>query len=163
MRGTQRFSRLKSRLSCEWNFQSRKILRNFFKSFLSSVLVARPGDFLATWLSRENRMFCLNRSVFFFKKNFSVFPRTFLTVHCLPYLKHSQTHRVTFEQTSIFTSFQLKIRKKKVWVFSFSLHTSCSESCLLESVSCWFHLGYLLFRWWVGWMFVVLGFLGSVD
>ena len=32
-RGTQRFSRLSLRLSCEWNFQSRKTLRKFFKSF----------------------------------------------------------------------------------------------------------------------------------
>ena len=32
-RGTQRFSRLKSRLFHEWNFQSRKTLRKFFKIF----------------------------------------------------------------------------------------------------------------------------------
>ena len=32
-RGTQRFSWPSSRLSHEWNFQSRKTLRNFFKSF----------------------------------------------------------------------------------------------------------------------------------
>ena len=35
-----------------------KHLENFFKSFLSSVLVAGPGDLHATWLSRENRVFC---------------------------------------------------------------------------------------------------------
>ena len=135
--------------SCE------KHLDKIFKIFVLSVLVTGPGDLLATWLSRENRVFCANRSVF---KRFQFFPRTSVTVHCLPYLKHSQTYRVSLKQTSIFTSFQLKIFKKKVWVFSFSLHTSCSESCLLESVSCWFDLGYLLFRWWVGWIFVVLGF-----
>ena len=32
-RGTQRFSRLSSRLPHEWDFQSRKTLRNFFKNF----------------------------------------------------------------------------------------------------------------------------------
>ena len=83
--------------------------------------------------SITHHVFFANRSVF---KRFQFFPRTSVTVHCLPYLKLSQTHRVTLEQTSIFTSFQLKIFKKKVWVFSFSLHSSCSESYLLESVSC---------------------------
>ena len=137
-----------------------KHLDKFFKIFVLSVLATGLGDLLETWLNRENRVFCANRSVF---KRFQFFPRTFVTIHCLPYLKLSQTHRVTLEQTSIFTSFQLKIFKKKVWVFSFSLHSACSESCLLESMSCWFDLGYLLFRWWVGHMFVMLGFLGFVD
>ena len=138
----------------------KKHLDKFFKIFVLSVLATGLGDLLTTWLSCENCVFCANRSVF---KRFQFFPRTSVTVHCLPYLKHSQTHCVTLEQTSIFTTFQLKIFKKKVWVFSFSLHTLCFESCLLESVSCWFDLGYLLFRWWVGRMFVVLGFLGIVD
>ena len=64
------------------------------------------------------------------------------------------------EQTSIFTSFQLKIFKKTVWIFSFSLQSSCYESCLLEYVSCWFDLRYLVFRWWVGWMFVCAWIFG---
>jgi len=34
-RGTQRFSRLRLRLSREWNFQSWKTLRKFLKSFFS--------------------------------------------------------------------------------------------------------------------------------
>ena len=110
-----------------------KHLDKFFKIFVLSVLMTSPGDLLMTWLNRENRVFFANMSVF---KRFQFFPRTSVTVHCLPYLKLSQTHRVTLEQTSIFTSFQLKIFKKKVWAFSFSLHTSCSESCLLEFVSC---------------------------
>ena len=59
-RGTQRFSQLSSRLSREWNFQSRKTLGNFFQSFLFSVLAAGPGDLHAACLSRENRMFCTN-------------------------------------------------------------------------------------------------------
>ena len=133
-----------------------KHLENFSKVFLSSVLAVGSGDFLATWFSRENHAFCKIMQFL----NILSFPRTFMTFHYHPYLKHSQTHRVTLEQTSIFTSFQLKFFKKNVWVFSFSLHTSCFESCLLESVSCWFDLGYLLFQWWVGWMFVVFGFFG---
>ena len=137
-----------------------KHIDKFFNIFVLSALATSPSELLATWLSRESRMFCTNRLVF---KRFQFFPQTSVTVHCLPYLKYSQTHCFTLKQTSIFTSFQLKIFKKKVWVFSFSLHTSCSESCLLESMSCWFDLGYLLFRWWVGQMFVVLRFLGIVD
>ena len=35
-----------------------KHLENFFNSFLSSVLAARPGDFLATCHSRQNCVFC---------------------------------------------------------------------------------------------------------
>ena len=142
-------------------FSREKHLENFSKVFLLSVLAVGSSDLHATWFSCKNRVFCANRSVF---KCFQFFfPRIFVTFHYLPYLKHSQTHRVTLEQTSIFTSFQLKIFKKNVWVFSFSLHTSCFEFWLLESISCWFDLEYLLFRWWVGWMFVVFGFLGIVD
>ena len=59
-KGTQRFSRLSSRLSREWNFQLRKTLRIFFLSFLFSVLAADPGDLHSTCLSRENRMFWAN-------------------------------------------------------------------------------------------------------
>ena len=133
-----------------------KHLDKFFKIFVLSVLVTSPGNLLMTWLNRENRVFFANRSVF---KHFQFLPQTSVTVHCLPYLKLSQTHRVILEQTSIFTSFQLKISKKKVWLFSFSLHSSCSESCLLEPVSCWFDLGYLLFRWWVVVCLLCLDFL----
>ena len=88
-----------------------KHLDKFFKIFFLSVLATGPGDLLATWLNPENHVFCANRLVF---KRFQFFPRTSVTIHCLPYLKLSQTHRVTLEQTSIFTSFQLKIFKKKV-------------------------------------------------
>ena len=63
-RGTQRFLWLSSRLSREWNFQLWKKLRNFFQSFLLSVLVAGPGDLHATCLYRENRMFWANLASF---------------------------------------------------------------------------------------------------
>jgi len=61
-RGTQRFLRLSSRLSREWNFQSWKTLRKFFKSFLSSVLVVGPGGLHATWFSHKIRVCCAKRS-----------------------------------------------------------------------------------------------------
>ena len=138
-----------------------KHLNKFFKIFVLSVLAIDPWQ-LSRDLTLSRKSHVLGKlvnflNVFSFPSNISV------TVHCLPYLKHSQTHRVTLKQTSIFTLSHLKIFEKKVWVFSFSLHSSCSESCLLESVSCWFDLGYLFFRWWVGRMFVVFGFLGFVD
>jgi len=39
----------------------KKHLEIFFKSFLSSVLATRPGDFLVTCLSHENRMFWIGQ------------------------------------------------------------------------------------------------------
>ena len=50
--------------------------------------------------------------------NLFSFPSTFLIVHLLPYLKHSQTHRVTLKQTSILLHFILKYSRK--W-YEFSL------------------------------------------
>ena len=74
-RGTQKFSRLSSQLPREWDFQSRKTLSKFFSKLLTwSVLAGETGDFLATYLSREKRVFCTVKAVF---KTFSVFPRTF--------------------------------------------------------------------------------------
>ena len=52
VRGTQRFSRLNSRLSREWNFQSRKTLRKFSKDFF--LVFWRLV--LVTCHSRENRV-----------------------------------------------------------------------------------------------------------
>ena len=70
------------RLVCRWKVQSRGVHRDFrssvrdsfasgtsshekhlkkiFENFLSSVLVAGPGDLHATWFSREKRVFCTN-------------------------------------------------------------------------------------------------------
>ena len=77
----QRFSWLTSWLSHGQNFQSWKTLRKIFQNFCLEC----SGDVLATWLSCENRVFCIYKSVF---KCFQFLPRTFLTVHCLPYFKH---------------------------------------------------------------------------
>ena len=41
-RGTQRFSRLSSRLSRKWNFQSRKTLRKSFQKFSSKCFGGWP-------------------------------------------------------------------------------------------------------------------------
>ena len=42
-----------------------------------------------------------------------------MTVHLLPYLKHSQTHYVTLKQTSIFELFHSQIFKEKGMGFYF--------------------------------------------
>ena len=70
-RGTQRFLRLSSWLPHEWDFQSPKTLGKFFQIFWLEVFWRVK---LATYLSREKRVFCIVRTVF---KTFLVFPRTF--------------------------------------------------------------------------------------
>ena len=92
VRGTQRFSRLNSRLPRGQTFQSRKTLRKFFMILSLSVLAARPGDLLATHFSREKCVFCISKTVF---KTFSVFPLNFcdysLSSPFLSQLKLTQT------------------------------------------------------------------------
>ena len=85
------------RLVCEWKVQSRGLLRyfrgsardslasetssrkkhleNFSKLLAWSVLAGVSGDYLATYLSREKRVFCTMRTVF---KIFFNFPSNFL-------------------------------------------------------------------------------------
>ena len=82
-RGIQRFSWLSSRLPRGSTFQSRKTLRKFFTILSLSVLAARPGNLLATHLSREKHVFCVSKRVF--KIFLSIFPRIFVTVHCRPH------------------------------------------------------------------------------
>ena len=115
---TQRFSWLPRNSLTSGTSSLEKHLENFPKVFLSSVLAASPGDLLATWLSRENRVFCANGSIF---KRFQFFSRTSVTVHCLPYLKHSQTHCVTLEHSIVLHHFNLK-SSRKWYGFSLSLY-----------------------------------------
>ena len=61
-----------------------KHLDKIFKIFVLNVLAIGPGNLIATWLIHENHVFCAYKSVF---KCFQFFPRTFLTVHCLPHFK----------------------------------------------------------------------------
>ena len=44
-----------------------------------------------------------------------------MTVHCLPYLRHSQTHRVTLEHSIVLNHFNLK-SSRKGYGFSLSLY-----------------------------------------
>ena len=86
---------------------------------------------LTTCFSREKRVFCISKTVF---KTFSVFPSTFcdcsLSSPFLSQLKLTQT-LLKLHFCTIFSP----IFKKKVWVFSISLHFPCFECAFLDSVS----------------------------
>ena len=63
------------------------------------------GDFLATYLSREKRVFCTVKAVF--KNLFQFFPELFVTIHFLSQLLLTQTLRDTlFEPHFCFISTQ---------------------------------------------------------
>ena len=86
---------------------------------------------LTTCFSREKRVFCISKTVF---KTFSVFPSTFcdcsLSSPFLSQLKLTQTLLKLH-----FYTISSPIFKKKVWVFSISLHFPCFEYAFLDSVS----------------------------
>ena len=88
-----------------------KHLENFFKSFLSSVLAACPSDLHATYVSRENRMFCTKWVSFL---NFFSFPSNISDCSSPSLPEHSQTHRISLKQTSILNHIILKSSRKKV-------------------------------------------------
>ena len=98
--------------SCE------KHLDKFFKIFVLSVLATGPGDLLTTWLSRENRVFCANRSVF---KHFQFSLKHFWLFIVFPISNLSQTHCVTLEHSIVLHHFNLK-SSRKWYGFSLSLY-----------------------------------------
>ena len=106
-------------------------LEIFFIILILSVLAACPSNLLATCFSRKKRVFCISKTVF---KTFSVFPSTFcdcsLSSPFLSQLKLTQT-LLKLHFCTIFSP----IFKKKVWVFSISLHFPCFEYAFLDSVS----------------------------
>ena len=87
---------------------------------------------LATCFTREKQVFCVLKTVF--KIVFQFFPRIFVTVHCLPHFSLSNTPCLTSKSIH-FCIISSPIFKKKVWVFSVSLHFSCFECAFLDSVS----------------------------
>ena len=103
----------------------------FFIILTLSVLAACPGDLLATRFSHKKRVFCVSKTVF---KTFSVFPSTFcdcsLSSPFLSQLKLTQTLLKLH-----FCIISSPIFKKKVWVFSVSLHFPCFKYAFLDSVS----------------------------
>ena len=77
------------------------VVKNAQKNF-QNFWLQFSGDLLATYPSREKRVFCVIWSVF---KTFGFFPRTFSTVHCLVFLTLSQTHRITLKNILIFAKY----------------------------------------------------------
>ena len=103
----------------------------FFIILTLSVLVACPGDLLATLPSRKKRVFCVSKTFF---NTFLVFPSNFcdcsLSSPLLSQLKLTQTLLKLH-----FCIISSQIFKKKVWVFSVSLHFPCFECAFLDFVS----------------------------
>ena len=128
---------------CFWKvlcfYKNRKISKTVLPCFGDSVVghlsrMLQPqarGLFLVTCFSREKCVFCISKTVF---KTFSVFPSTFcdcsLSSPFLSQLKLTQT-LLKLHFCTIFSP----IFKKKVWVFSISLHFPCFEYAFLDSVS----------------------------
>ena len=61
---TQNVLRLPLWLTCEWTFQSRKILRQIFQNLSHRFLATWLGDLFATHSSREIHVFCTIRVIF---------------------------------------------------------------------------------------------------
>ena len=86
---------------------------------------------LATWwrLTSVAKNACLAKIGAVFK-SFSVFPRTFMTIHLLSQLSPSQTLRVPiFKLHWCFISFQN--HQEKVWILFFSSHFPCFMNVFL--------------------------------
>ena len=118
-----------------------------------------PGDWLVTCLSRENRMFCENEAVFFYKKKkkkqnpFSVFPQSFVTIHCLLCLNLLKRHSV-HTQTLLNLSLSSPIFKK-MYGFCFLLNVFL--------ISCPISLGLCCFCDLVLYLLLEYGYSFSVD
>ena len=128
-RGTQRFSRLSSRLPRGLTFQSQKTLRNFFYIFVFECFGGLPWRLVGDSLqSRKTRVLRFKDNFFEF---FLVFPLNFcdcsLSSPFLSQLNLTQTLRVTLLKLH-FCIIPSPIFKKKVWVFSVSLDSSCFEN-----------------------------------
>ena len=67
------------------------------------------GDLSTTWFSREKCVFYAYWTVF---KNFSVFPWTFVTVHCLPRLSLSNSPCHSKKTTIVVHHFYFNLQKK---------------------------------------------------
>ena len=116
-RGVRRDFRSLSRDSLTGRTSSHeKHLDKFFKICVLSVLATDTGDLLATWLSCENRVFSTNRSVF---KLFQFFPRTFVTVHCLPRFTTLPNTLCLSQKLHFSSTSQHQSSRKRYGLFSF--------------------------------------------
>ena len=113
LKGTQRFSLLILRLPREWDFQSQKTLRKFFKILTWSALAGDLGDSLATYLSRKNRMLCKMSS---FSTLFS--KRVFICLSCILWL---------FTFWSYFQYFNISMVISKIFNHFVTILSICKE------------------------------------
>ena len=109
----------------------KKTLRKFFTILTLSVLAACPGNLLATCFSREKRVFCVSKTV---SLNFFSFSLDFLWLFTVFHISLLTKTDPNTPQTPFLHHF-FSIFKKKIWVFSVSLHFPCFEYAFLVSVS----------------------------
>ena len=92
-----------------------------------------PGDLLATCFSHKKHVFCVSRTIF---KTISIFPSNLCD--CSLSLSSPFLSQLKLTQTLLKLHFCITsspIFKKKVWVFSVSLHFPCFEFAFLDSIS----------------------------
>ena len=137
-RGTQRFSRLRSRLSREWNFQSRKTLRKFFKRFFFQVFWQLAlATFSRLDLVAKNACFAFYGQ--FFKKLFEFSLNLFVTIHCLPCLNLFQNHSV-HTQILIFSIFSIPLHQSSSKVMGSVSFSICVTYLVIYLLDCVFLL-----------------------
>ena len=137
--GTQRFSRLTSRVELP---VAKNTYIKIFKIFVLIVLTTGLGDFLATWLSCKNRVFCANRSIF---KLFLFSLELLWLFIVILILSLSKTHRALNPNLHCWSSLQHHSPRKRFgFLFSHSiLHvyeciSSFCEILLSLCVLLWF-------------------------
>ena len=131
-RDTQRFSRLRSRLSRKWNFQSRKTLRKFFKSLSFKCSGGWPWRLSRELTQSRKCVFCVLWSIL---KLFEFSLDLFVTIHCLPCLNLFQNHSV-HTQILIFFIFSIPLDQscKGMGFVSFSICVTYLVIYLLDCV-----------------------------
>ena len=108
---------------------SRKTLREIFQVAYFYVFCGLPSNWLATWSSREKRVFCVLRTVF---QNFFSFSLEFQWLFIVfPKISLSNTPCL-FWKSFHFCIMSSSNMKKKVWVISISLHCSWLELYFLD-------------------------------
>ena len=102
-----------------------KHLENFSKILAWSVLAGVSGDYLATYLSSENRVFLQNELIFntFLKKGLHLLVLHSVTIHFLVLLSIFQHHCGNLQSLSPFCYHSLNLQRK-VWVLSSTLYFS---------------------------------------
>ena len=152
------------RLVHEWKVQSRGVHRDFWGSARDS-LASRPSSrekhleiFFHNFVFEcfgglpwrlvsvaKSTCFAFQRQFFFFKKPFSVFPQSFVTIHCLLCLKLLKRHSV-HTQTLLILSLSSPIFKKR-YGFCFLLNVFLISCPMSLGLCCFFVI--LFYTWYL--------------